>query len=337
MHRNIDSERSYSLTKQLGYFRIVVLGSFVLLIGIIFMSKFLENHVSAEGPTISSVMSNYCLDDHGNSMVANAEVVSWKCNNSAAQVWEVRGSTIIHDNNCLSVQDNGKAEGNKVVLNVCNNDPGQVWLRDKVGFENPNSNMCLSTSTQKPEQQLFLASCNKLFQPNEGWLPESLTRNNDPACNDGPEGKKIACNAEKEWTTWQSSSQNHTALLTKYTDGAPYEEWCADFVSFVYKESGRPFSGGEADGWDESDANNIQNMGFTKHVATSGYIPQTGDVAYFDYQNGHVEIVVSGGKTPTFIYGNSAIIDPTTGNGQMVANTITSDSSGQVEYYLSPN
>jgi len=79
-------------------------------------------------------------------------------------------------------------------------------------------------------------------------------------------------------------------------------------------------------------------MGFTQHYANTGYIPKTGDVAYFNYNGGHVEIVVSGGSKPTFVYGNSATIDPTTGNGEMEANTETSDGSlGQLVYYLSPN
>ena len=78
-------------------------------------------------------------------------------------------------------------------------------------------------------------------------------------------------------------------------------------------------------------------MGFSYHNASS-YTPRPGDVAYFDYSGGHVEIVVSGGPTPTFVYGDSANIDSSTGNGEMEANTIISDGSmGQVLYYLSPN
>ena len=147
----------------------------------------------------------------------------------------------------------------------------------------------------------------------------------------------IACNAVKEFTAWQSSGSNHESLLTTYTDGTPSEEWCADFISYVYKEAGYPFTNGSADGWDENSAGNVQYMGFTMHQAGNGYVPETGDVAYFDYPGGHVEIVVSGGTTPTYVYGDSAEIDPTTGNGQMKSNTIQSDNNGQVMYYLTPN
>ena len=78
-------------------------------------------------------------------------------------------------------------------------------------------------------------------------------------------------------------------------------------------------------------------MGYTIHYASTGYLPKPGDVAFFNYSAGHVEIVISGGKQPTFIYGDSGTIDPTTGNGQMKANTILGNVSGQVVYYLSPN
>jgi len=61
----------------------------------------------------------------------------------------------------------------------------------------------------------------------------------------------VACYAAKEWAAWQAPGSNHNALLNVYADGNGYEEWCADFISYVYKEAGYPFSGGERDGWDE--------------------------------------------------------------------------------------
>jgi hypothetical protein len=147
----------------------------------------------------------------------------------------------------------------------------------------------------------------------------------------------VACYAERQWAAWQAGSSNHQALLTDYTDGNSYEEWCADFVSYVYREAGYPFTNGERDGWDEYDADNIQYMGLTMHAA-SNYTPQPGDIAYFDYPGGHVEIVVAGGPHPTFIYGDSNTIDPTINNGDMNEDSLTSDgAAGQVMYYLSPS
>jgi hypothetical protein len=224
-------------------------------------------------------------------------------------------------------------------MSPCNGSDGQVWLRDQGGYQNPNSTLCLSASTKNPHQSLFIATCNNLYDSYETWSPvvssnssKILTYN----CS-GSEGQLVACYAEKEWTTWNDKTISHEQLLSSYTDGAPYEEWCADFVSYVYREAGFAFTQGSADGWDENNANYIQYMGFTMHMAGSGYRPQPGDVGYFDYNGGHVEIVISGGSHPTFIYGDSATIDPSTGNGQMKTNTIIGNEYGQIVYYLSPN
>ena len=118
----------------------------------------------------------------------------------------------------------------------------------------------------------------------------------------------------------------------------PNEEWCADFVSYIYNISGSPFINGNNAPWDENDANQLSDMGFSYHDLNSGYLPSPGDVAFFNYPGGHAEIVISGGKHPTFIYGDSRNIDPATGNGQMESNTTTSvDGLGQLAYYLFPN
>ena len=155
------------------------------------------------------------------------------------------------------------------------------------------------------------------------------------ACS-GTEGQVVACEAAKQWITWQTGTPSHNALLNDYSDSNGYEEWCADFISYIYQEAGHPFTNGERNGWDEYLAGNIQYQGFTYHDAAN-YLPQTGDVAYFDYSGGHVEIVAVGGPKPIFIYGDSGTTDPSTGNGQMAENTITDDGTeGQVIYYLSP-
>jgi hypothetical protein len=306
---------------------------FVLCFSITLTFRSVISHAVGVSPEIKSGVSGYCLDDHSDSSSSNAEVDSWGCNDSGAQAWTLGIASIKHGGNlCLAVEDNGTTVGDKVVLNACNQAAGQVWLRDQSGFFNPNSGLCLSLPNSQTGEQLIVASCSYLSQPYEVW-----TSDMDTKCVVGTEGNKVACYAVQEWTNWQSRTPNHETLLNTYTGGSPYEEWCADFVSYVYKEAGFPFTGGETNRWDENIAGNIQNMGFTYHQV-SGYVPKPGDVAYFDYSGGHVEIVVSGGSTPTFVYGNSAIIDPATGNGEMEANTIASKGSeGQVVYYLSPN
>jgi hypothetical protein len=289
------------------------------------------NRSPSPASEIRSGIPGGCLDVFHDATTANAVVDVWGCNGGNAQDWKTTATSIRHTaNSCLAV-----GAANNIVLSTCAQAATQVWLRDQQGYFNPNSGKCLSTAQDGLGKQLVLASCTSLSTASETWQLGTISK--AMSCS-GSEGQTIACDAAKEWTAWQAKGSNHTNLLTAYTDGTPYEEWCADFVSYVYKEAGFAFTQGSADGWDENSAAAVQNMGFTKHLADSDYQPQVGDVAYFDYSGGHVEIVISGGKHPTFIYGDSATIDPATGNGQMEANTIAQDgTAGQVVYYLSPN
>jgi hypothetical protein len=313
----------------------------VLLVSVIAVLRLVESHASADIPRISSGMSGYCLNDYGSKTAADVSVDAWKCNDTASQDWVATIDTITHDGtSCLAVQGDALDPGSSVVINPCSGAAGQVWLRDQTGYQNPNSSLCLAASPSKPTGQLFLSDCSNLSSSQESWTPTSpaakSSQTNLPCT--GTEGQKVACYTIKQWTTWQSGSISHESLLNSYTDGVPNEEWCADFVSYVYKQAGYPFAQGDTNGWDENVAYNIQYLGFSMHPALSGYIPQAGDVAYFNYGGGHVEIVVNGGNTPTFVYGDSGVTDPTTGNGQMTANTITQKANeGQLIYYLTPD
>ena len=293
------------------------------------------SNAAANIPEIHSGIAKECVDAYHSGTSAGTAVDVWNCNDSKAQTWTVNRFAIEHAANmCLSVQNDSKQANSVIVLESCSGAPGQVWLRDQSGFYNPNSGLCLSAPIKQKQGPLQLASCNSLSQAREQWVPNGAAITT--SCQQGSKGEKIACIAAREWTTWQSGTPDHETLLTRYTGNTPYEAWCADFVSYVYREAGYPFKNALA-GWNENNANSIQYYGFTKHDP-SDYTPQPGDVAYFDYEGGHVEIVVSGGTHPTFIYGNSATIDPTTGNGQMQANTIIDDGSmGQLVYYLSPH
>lgn len=310
----------------------------MLLIPIVALGLHLGGHSAADVPMVKSAYENYCMDLQDNKLVSGTPVNGRTCNQSPAQAWTINYDSITHANNlCLAVQNDSQSPDSAVQADRCSDAPGQVWLRDQAGFYNPHSKLCLSLATT-PTSQLQIAPCRQPSVPSQEWLPSGTNRVSlQSLCTHTTGGDRIACVAEQQWSIWQTGSPSHETLLTQYTDGTPYEEWCADFVSAVYRLAGHPFTNGSADGWDENDANSIQDMGFTIHDPAS-YIPKAGDVAYFDYNGGHVEIVVRGGRTPTFVYGNSATIDPTTGNGQMQANTTMSDGDeGSLQYYLSPN
>lgn len=289
------------------------------------------SHASAEGNIIKSGWSGYCLDVYKNhTNLPENRVDIWPCNNTQAQDWELNMTQIKHEGDyCLQAES-----AKQVDLVKCSDDASQVWLRNNTGYLNPSLGLCLSAASAGQGQSLQMSSCNKLTNESQSWV--SSLNYLTYKCS-GTQAQIVACNAAKEWNNWVSNPNDHVAYLNKYTGSASYEEWCADFISYIYKESGYPFHNGNYNGWDENIADQIQNQGFTYHLA-AGYTPKAGDVAYFNYNGGHVEIVVSGGSKPTFIYGNSSTIDPSTGNGQMATNTITIDGAlGQVIYYLSPN
>lgn len=329
-------------SSQAGFLRKSIVFVAVLFLVFGFSNIYFVSHTTAAStePEVQSAIEGNCLDDYQDSKAANARVELLVCNGSLAQNFIISGNTISIDQNyCLGVENNGTSSGDPVVLNPCSEIPGQNWAVDLGGYENPNSGLCLTVPHSQTKTQLTVSSCQNLDQPNQGWSATRYTTfpSSGTNCNQGTEGQRVACNAEVQWTLWQAHPNAHDQLLNQYTDGNSYEEWCADFVSYIYKISGYPFQNGERDNWDEYDASNVVNQNFTMHNAGS-YLPKPGDVAYFDYAGGHVEIVVTGGKHPTFVYGDSGTTDPITGNGEMNEDMLTNDgSAGGVQYYLSPN
>ncbi len=296
---------------------------------------------AAYQPEINSGQPGYCLDNYHDALKPGSVVDSWACNGTNAQNWiHVNGRIVKNGGKyCLSENDS------KVVLASCSSANNQIWVADGVGLKNRANGQCLSLPGGKTKVQLVTANCNRLDSLSEAWTPsfwrgKPIGEVSSLPCTQSNLGDRVACIAQNEWLAWQTEPKLHKALLYDYTDGNPTEEWCADFVSFIYMQAGDPFTNGERGngGWDEYNANNVINEAFSYHAERSGYLPRPGDVAYFDYNGGHVEIVVKGGPHPTFIYGDSGTIDPLSGNGTMAENQIVSDGSlGSLQYYLSPN
>lgn len=283
--------------------------------------------------------SHLCLDIKNDLIKNNTPIDLMTCNHTDAQNWLINLGMIKHSSYCLTITNNYKSV-DKVVLYKCTNAPNQVFLPTGGGFINPNSGLCLSQVNNSPA----LSKCLVNYNSTQNWLYYNLHNNkitlrNSLNCMVALSlNEKLACQAMLAWDNWNQKNSNHFKLLSMYTDNNAYEEWCADFVSYIYHISGHSFSNGERNGWDEYNANYIKYQGFNLHMANSSYVPQPGDVAFFNYPGGHVEMVVVGGKHPTFVYGDSATIDSQTGNGNMATNNILVDGNkGQVVYYLSPN
>lgn len=120
--------------------------------------------------------------------------------------------------------------------------------------------------------------------------------------------QKVVCLAESELkNTWTPLPNVPRMQYLKYTDGAQ-EQWCADFVSWLYKQAGDPFTGGASGGWRIAGVPGIiqlgQNGGGRFHYHTSNYTPKPGDMAIHRGHQ-HVNLVVSVvGKTVVMIGGD---------------------------------
>ncbi|WJZ03560.1 hypothetical protein CFREI_11500 [Corynebacterium freiburgense] len=70
---------------------------------------------------------------------------------------------------------------------------------------------------------------------------------------------------------------------SKYSDGAN-EAWCANFISWVYREADIPLENPNSGGWRIPGIYTLKEYLETNgrfHPVDSGYVPQTGDIAIY--------------------------------------------------------
>jgi len=176
--------------------------------------------------------------------------------------------------------------------------------------------------------------------------------------------QNVVCIATNElnqhWQGGSSLSNLSLDYFTTYTEGR-HEEWCADFVSWVYNQAGYPVSGSSTN-WDYAGVSEIQTVGetggnFSWHAVGSGYTPQPGDLAVLsapgnsDY---HIEMVIAvNGSSVTYIGGDTGGSFPNGNDGYggtgipytrgyqnysyVSENTATEYYQGDVVGYVSPN
>ena len=177
--------------------------------------------------------------------------------------------------------------------------------------------------------------------------------------------QNIVCLAKGQLALWKSQPNYNapypgftyaaTGFLKYTASGNTYEEWCADFASWIYNQAGHPFTGGIS-GWDLPGVSGIETLaqqgtGFSWHPAGSGYIPQPGDLAIYSTPSNpdfHVNIFISssggistyiggdqgGNNTPYGAYGSA----PPTPSGSVVSEvTFSGYYSNNIIGYVSPN
>lgn len=84
--------------------------------------------------------------------------------------------------------------------------------------------------------------------------------------------------------------------IQKFLGSSPGELWCADFVSWVYREAGLPFTGGSDGGWRVINVGVMHQWHVTNGLwfsSDSAEDPRPGDVISFitDVYDGHVGLV----------------------------------------------
>jgi Phage tail lysozyme len=135
--------------------------------------------------------------------------------------------------------------------------------------------------------------------------------------------------------------------LLKYSNGW-YEEWCADFASWVYHNAGDSFTGGR-NGWDVSGVSSIaaQTGKFTFHPESQGYQPHPGDLAIHGSSHVNVYMGTSAG-TSEYIGGDQGSppygapeptqTPPSPPSGSIVSTELEKGYyGGDITGYLSPN
>jgi hypothetical protein len=187
-----------------------------------------------------------------------------------------------------------------------------------------------------------------------GYNGESVDCTNPTTAGSGlsETRQKVVCQAEAQLALWKSqpgypgytaSNPGPIAYAAKgflpYSQNN-YQEWCADFVSWIYNQVGYPLQ--PDPNWRVSYVPNIPGLAgpnFTWHPIGDGYKPVPGDIAtHFDF--GHTNIFISsGGGVDTFIGGDQGngpygTEDPPSGSIVSIEQGTTAEL--EVDGYLSP-
>lgn len=148
----------------------------------------------------------------------------------------------------------------------------------------------------------------------------------------------IVKRANEEYEKWNKSSPSErTEMIKSYMsacgNGKTCNHWCAGFVSFILKETGKL---DKLKGYSCMAKSYKTVSPAEHHKQGSGYTPKAGDVVYFEWKRGgqHVAIVESvEGKTLHYIGGNQKGKNTSTCWGNAVTkNTINLNDSQIVNY-----
>lgn len=119
--------------------------------------------------------------------------------------------------------------------------------------------------------------------------------------------KRVLRVAKKEFEEFEEKTANEKIKI--YVNGEKWEPWCADFVSWIYKEAGQEFKNPNSGGWRIPGIWTLREY-FERESRwrePNTYQPQVGDVVI--YNNG-----VFGGHTNIVVFSNGNKIKTVGGN-----------------------
>lgn len=150
--------------------------------------------------------------------------------------------------------------------------------------------------------------------------------------------QNVVCYAQAELALWTSGQMKPGTDFYKYTNNGSHDEpWCADFISYIYKEAGYPAKT-TGDHWVRIAFSFENTPQFDWHPISSNYTPVPGDVAVHSYS--HVNLVVSvnsNKQSVTLIGGNQGGDVSDTGTDSKVSEySVPSFSGDSIIGYASP-
>lgn len=153
-------------------------------------------------------------------------------------------------------------------------------------------------------------------------------------CTTSSSGGSIADRANQEYEKWnQATPSERSELIKNYMsacgNGRTCNDWCAGFVSYILKETGKldKVKGYTCMADSYKDVSPAEH-----HKQGSGYTPQPGDVIVF---SGHVALVEKvEGKTVHYIGGNQTGKNTATCWGNAVTKNTVAVDSGKIHEYV---
>ncbi len=108
--------------------------------------------------------------------------------------------------------------------------------------------------------------------------------------------QNVVCLAQSELALWTSGKMKPGTNFFKYGATEPTEQWCADFVSWIYNKAGYPIDKNAQNGRVAS-VDQIKAIGDAggrfKYHDKAGYTPIPGDIVVYKTGWSHVNLVVS--------------------------------------------